>query len=81
MVSLHKSITVRFDRSAELSRRVTLVERIQRMYGVSEARFDSKDYRRLTVTFRDGSLSPATLLDYLSAYNLPATLDDGNTEL
>lgn len=75
-----KSIAVRFDRAPNVSRRVTLAERIQRMSGVIEARFDSKDFKMLTVRFRDGSLSPTTLLDYLSAHNLPATLNDADDE-
>lgn len=62
------------DRELNISRRTALVERLQRISGVIEVCFDSSDRRHLTVAFRDGSLSPVTLFDYLARQNAAATL-------
>ncbi|HNP64132.1 MAG TPA: hypothetical protein PKH39_09360 [Woeseiaceae bacterium] len=80
MNNTRHSITVRFDQVPDLSRRVTLVERLQRIYGVTSAIFDSRDKQNLTVQFRQGGLSPITLLDYLKLQGLSATATSVNFE-
>ncbi len=74
MSQCHHAITVRFDQPIDLSRRVTLVERLQRLHGVVSAIFDSRDERNLTVRFQENSLSAITLLDYLTLQGLIATV-------
>ncbi len=74
MSQCHHAITVRFDQLIDLSRRVTLVERLQRLRGVVSAIFDSSDERNLTVRLQENSLSAITLLDYLTLQGLIATV-------
>jgi len=74
MTNLQLTIEVLLDQESRIGHRVTLVERLQRISGVTEARFDSSNHRQLTITFRDGSLSPPTLLDFLATHNAPASL-------
>jgi hypothetical protein len=74
MTNVHSQITVVLHRNLDVSLRVTLVERLQRINGVIEARCDSSDRRHLTIIFRDGSLGPDTLLDYLARQSAAATL-------
>jgi hypothetical protein len=74
MTNMHSQIAVILQREIEISRRVSLVERLQRISGVIEARLDSSDHRHLTITFRAGSLSPVTLLDFLTSHNAAASL-------
>ncbi|HNP37106.1 MAG TPA: hypothetical protein PKK10_14740 [Woeseiaceae bacterium] len=69
-------IRVKFDDIQSLSSRVTLVERLQRLYGVESAIFDSDNYLELAVCYRDGSLSPDTLLNFLERQKMPAKLLD-----
>lgn len=72
------SITVEFTQLHDLSLRAPLVERLQRIDGVVSAVFDSGNYKILTVTFRDKSLSAPTLLDFLELKGMSATvLGDG----
>ena len=80
MTRAHCQIVVTLDGDLEVGQRATLVERLQRIYGVVEARFDSSDYRRLTVTFRHGSLSSPTLLDYLATQNAAASAAESRTQ-
>lgn len=74
MTNLQSTIKVQLDQESQIGHRVTLVERLQRISGVTEARFDSGNHRQLTITFREGSLSPPTLLDFLATHNAPGTL-------
>lgn len=76
MINKCSQTSVILDRDIDISRRVTLVGRLQRISGVIEARFDSSDIRHLTIACRDGSLSPVTILDYLARQNAAATLAD-----
>jgi len=73
MIARHR-ITVEFEQLHDLSVRATLVERLQRIYGVVSAVFDSGDCRVLTVTFRETCLSPLTLLDFLKQKGMNATV-------
>jgi hypothetical protein len=70
----YSQLAVILDRELDISRRTALVERLHRIYGVVEARFDPRDHRSITVFYRDGTLGPATLLDFLSRQNAPASL-------
>lgn len=67
-------LAVILDQELDISRRTALVERLQRIYGVVEARFDSRDHRSIVVFYCDGTLGPATLLDFLLRQNAPASL-------
>ena len=70
----YHSIEVQLTRTLDVGLRSTLVERLLRIRGVLEPVFEPPDFRRLTVRCKSGSLSPATLLDYLAEYGVSATL-------
>ena len=74
MTNTYSQFVVMLDRDMNISRRTALVERLQRIGGIANAFFDSRDTRHLTIKFRNGSLSPATILDYLARQNAAATL-------
>lgn len=70
----YSQLAILLDQELDVSRRTALVERLRRIYGVVEARFDSRDHRSIVVFYRDGTLVPVTLLDFLSRQNAPASL-------
>ena len=74
MSKKYSQLAVILDQEISISRRTALVERLQRIYGVVEARFDPRDHRSIVVFYCDGTLGPVTLLDFLSRQNAPASL-------
>ena len=70
----YQSIELQLAQTLDVGLRSTLVERMQRIRGVIEPVFEPPEFRRLTVRCQSESLSPSTLLDFLSGYGVAATL-------